>query len=122
VIGGSEEMTQEKKALEAFKGDEFMELKYRMMKKIELASTVGGLLFCEPGSSCAPSKGNLVRLSMQGVKEFNDMDAASCAPDVKIKKQHELRELFKGLTAQWQDLDKIHNKEASKKKVFVAFK
>jgi len=90
VIGGSEEMSQEKKALEAFKGDEFMELKYRMMKKIEIASA--------------------------GVKEFNEMDAASCAPDVKIKKQHELREVFKGLTAQWQELDKIHNKEASKKK------
>ena len=43
MIGGSEEMSQEKKALEAFKGDDFMELKYRMMKKIELASTVGDI-------------------------------------------------------------------------------
>ena len=40
VIGGSEEVTQEKKALEAFKGDPFMEMKYTMMKKLEQTSDV----------------------------------------------------------------------------------
>ena len=40
VIGGSEDSNQEKKALDAFKGDDFMELKFRMMKKLEATSEV----------------------------------------------------------------------------------
>ena len=33
-------MSNEKKALEAFKGDEFMALKYKMMKSLEVTSEV----------------------------------------------------------------------------------
>jgi hypothetical protein len=39
------------------------------------------------------------------------------APEAKIRKQSELRETFKTLSGQWKELDKIYQKEASKKKV-----
>lgn len=40
MIGGSDDGNKEKSALEAFKGDEFMELKYRIMKKLEATTKV----------------------------------------------------------------------------------
>ena len=56
----------EKMALEAFKGDEFMGLKYRMMKRMEA--------------------------TQEAVTAFQKMDGGSLPPPVKIKKQQEIRE------------------------------
>ena len=40
VVGGSQEEIDEKKTIEAFKGDAFMEIKYHLMKKLEATSEV----------------------------------------------------------------------------------
>ncbi len=44
VVGGSEEESKEKAVMESLKGDEFMELKYVMMKKLEEATVVFSLI------------------------------------------------------------------------------
>jgi len=91
VVGtGANEIDQDKKLQQAFGGDQFMEIKHKMMKKIEAAS--------------------------ENVKQFNQMDASASAPEVKIKKDQELRETFKTLTAEWKELDRVYQKEASKHK------
>jgi SYP7 family syntaxin len=91
IVGtGVDELDQDQKIHNAFGGDPFMELKYKMMKKIEVAS--------------------------ESVKQFNQMDASASAPEIKIRKDQELRETFKVLTNEWKELDRIYQKEASKHK------
>jgi hypothetical protein len=41
------------------------------------------------------------------------------APEAKVRKDQELRDVFKALTADWKELDRLYQKEASKKKVSV---
>lgn len=83
-------MNAEKKALEAFEGDEFMELKFRMMKKLREVD--------------------------QAVTDIGSMDASTGKPEDKIRKQQEVREMFKTLTGQLDQLDGMHARETRKKK------
>jgi hypothetical protein len=78
----------DKAAAAAFKGDDFMLLKFRMMKRLEVTQAA--------------------------VEEFKQMDGGSLPPDVKIRKQQEIRETVKALTTMWEELDALLRRETNK--------